>query len=94
MALRSVLQVLIDKGHAKRRKGGKAYYYQARTPREKAMKGMTRRMAKVFADGSPFALIAKLIESENLSEEHIEELRRIASRKSKKKSSGARKGKR
>ena len=80
MALRSVLRVLLEKGRVGRRKVGKAYYYKAKTPRDKAMKKMTRRMADVFAGGSSFALIAQLIKAEKLSAENIRELERLASR--------------
>ncbi len=92
MALRSVLQVLTEKGHTTRRRIGKAYYYRSRTPRDRAMKKMTQRMAQVFAEGSSFALIAKLIETEKFSEEDIRELQKIASGKIRKKASGKGKG--
>jgi BlaI family penicillinase repressor len=88
MALRSSLRVLMEKGHVKRRKEGRAYYYQARTARQQAMKETMRRMADVFAGGSPFALIAQIVKSEKLSEEHIQELQKIASETSEKTSRG------
>ena len=81
MALCAVLRVLLDKGHVTRRRDGKAYFYQAKTLRRAAMKKMTRKMADLFAGGSPFALIAQMIKSEDLSKEHVEELRRLASEK-------------
>jgi len=80
-ALRSALLVLVDKGHIKRKKVGKAYFYSAKTPREGTLSRMTRRMADVFCGGSKAALIAQLIETEELSKEDIEELQRIAQRK-------------
>ena len=80
-ALRSVLLVLLEKGHVTRRKVGKAYHYKARTPRQSTLKKMTRRLADVFCGGSSAALIAHLIESEELSEEDIRELKRIAEMK-------------
>ena len=88
MALRSVLRILMEKGHVTRKKDGRAYHYQAKTAREQAMKKTMRRMADVFAGGSPFALIAQLVKSEKLSEEHIQELQRIVSETSEKTSRG------
>lgn len=41
-ALRSVLRVLMEKGHVTRRKKGKAYYYRAKSTAPKAFKNMTR----------------------------------------------------
>ncbi len=78
MALRAALRVLLEKGHVSRRKVGKAYFYKATTPQQTAMRAMTRKMADVFAGGSTFGLIAQLLKSESLSDEHLEELRRIA----------------
>ncbi|MFC1601825.1 BlaI/MecI/CopY family transcriptional regulator [Candidatus Sumerlaeota bacterium] len=80
-ALRSALLVLLEKGHLERRKVGKAYFYQAKTPRERSFKAMTRRLAEVFCGGSSSALIAHLIESEDLSPDDVRELRRLASNK-------------
>jgi predicted transcriptional regulator len=88
MALRSVLSVLLEKKHVKRKKDGRAYYYHAKITREQVMKKMMRRMADVFAGGSPFALIAHIVKSEKLSEEHIQELQKIVSETSEKKSRG------
>ena len=80
-ALRSALLVLMEKGHIARKKVGKAYFYSARTPRESTLSRMARRMADIFCGGSKAALIAQLIETEELSREDIEELQRIARKK-------------
>ncbi len=88
MALRSVLRVLMEKGHVTRKKDSRAYLYQAKTARQQAMKQTMRRMADVFAGGSPLALIAQIIQSEKLSAEHIQELKRIASETSAKRRRG------
>lgn len=91
-ALRSVLLVLLDKGHVKRKRIGKAYYYQAAVPRETAIAKMARRMAEAFCGGSSAALIAHLIRSEKLSEEDIRELRRVASSRMKRRTSSKKGG--
>ncbi len=81
-ALRWQLGALVEKGHLIRKKKGKAYYYSARTHRHSALKKLTRGLAEVFCGGSAVALIGQMIESEEeLSEEDIRELRRIAARK-------------
>ena len=79
--LRSALRVLLEKGHVKRTKAGKAYFYEASTPREGTFKRMTRKIADVFCGGSPATLIAQLIQSEKLSAEDIAELQRITHQK-------------
>jgi len=77
-AVRSVLLILLEKGHVERRKEGKAYYYEAKTPPESEFRNWARRIADVFCGGSSKALIAQLIKSEKLSAEDIRELEQIA----------------
>ncbi len=81
-ALRWRLGALMEKGQVKRRRKGKAYYYEAMAAKESVFRQLTRRMADVFCGGSAMALIGQMIGSEEeLSEEDILELRRIAERK-------------
>jgi BlaI family transcriptional regulator, penicillinase repressor len=79
--LRSALRVLFEKGHITRRKAGKAYFYEARAPRQSAFQRMARRMADAFCSGSSAAMIAQLIKSEKLSAADIAELKRITAEK-------------
>ncbi len=81
-ALRSILLVLLEKGHVTRKKVSRAYVYKAKTPRESTFMRMTRQLANTFCGGSPAALIAQLIKTEKLSPDDMEELRRITSMKS------------
>ena len=81
-ALRWQLASLMEEGHVARRKKGKAFYYRARIPRQSAFKKIMGRMAETFCGGSAVALIGRMIESqEDLSEEDVRELQRIAARK-------------
>ena len=79
--LRSVLRLLVEKGHITRRKEGKAYFYQARTSQKGMLSSMAQLMAHVFSGGSPTGLIAELIRTEKLSKEELAELQRIADEK-------------
>ena len=90
-ALRSLLLILLDKGHVTRRLVGKAYVYEARTPREGALRKMTRRLAEIFCGGSTATLIAHMIKTENLSANDVRELQAIARRM--RRPAGPRKGK-
>ena len=80
--LRSILRILIDKGHVARLKSGKAYLYKARRTRRGVLSRMAKSMAQVFSEGSTAGLIAQLIEAEKMSPEEIDQLRRIAADKS------------
>jgi predicted transcriptional regulator len=77
-ALRFQLKVLLDKGHVRRRKIGKAYYYKAATARRGAFRRMAQRMAQVYCRGSAAGLIAELIKTEKLTKDEIRELQRVA----------------
>ena len=77
-ALRSVLLVLLAKGHVTRVKRGKAYFYSAKTPRQRTLKQMVKDLAETFCGGSSTALIVQLIKMEKLSEKEILELQKIA----------------
>jgi BlaI family transcriptional regulator, penicillinase repressor len=76
--LRSVLMILLEKGHVRRKKAGRSYYYKAVTQKENAFRSLTDKMIQVFSGGSPVGLIAQLIESEELSDDDVRELQRIA----------------
>ncbi len=83
-ALRWELRGLVEKGHVVREKQGKAYFYRAKAAPRGILKKVTRTLAEIFSGGSSVELIGKLIEAEDLSEEDIRELRRIATRKTRK----------
>ena len=80
-ALRSVLLVLLEKGHVTRRKEGKAYFYEARTRSQRTLRQTVRRLADIFSGGSAAALIARMIETSELTAAEIEELKRLADQK-------------
>ncbi len=77
-ALRSYLTILVDKGHIRRRKEGKAYFYQAVTRQQSVFSATLRELLDTFCGGSAQALLLNLIRSEELSEEELLELKRIA----------------
>jgi predicted transcriptional regulator len=77
-AVRSVLLILLEKGHVEREKDGRAYRYRAATPPESEFRSMTRRLMELFCGGSPKALIAQLIKEEKLNEEDLKELQALA----------------
>jgi len=80
-ALRSILLILLEKKHVNRRRVGRAYFYRALTPPDGTLRRMAARLAEVFCGGSTPALIAHLMQSEQLGEEDIRELQRIAGQK-------------
>jgi BlaI family penicillinase repressor len=77
-ALRSYLAILVEKGHVTRQRRGKAYYYQAKTPRESTFRTMLRELVDSCCEGSTEALLSRLIQMEKLSDRELIELRRVA----------------
>lgn len=77
-ALRSYLSILVEKGHAVRRKVGKAFYYKAKTPRQRAFTTMLGEMVETFFDGKIDRLLMALVRKEKLSEKELLELKRMA----------------
>ncbi len=77
-ALRSYLSILLQKGHVKRRKQGKAYFYKAVTRQHSAFRSSLERMVDTYCDGSTEALLMSLIRSEKLSEDELLKLKRLA----------------
>ncbi|MCB2155428.1 BlaI/MecI/CopY family transcriptional regulator [bacterium] len=83
--LRSALVNLVEKGHARREKRGKAYFYWAVTKRPRLLRELSRRMSQVFAEGSTAGLIMELLRTERLTPKQLEELQRIAGERQRKK---------
>lgn len=77
-ALRSYLTILVDKGHVTRRKVSKAYHYKAKTPPGPAFATMLGDLVETFCSGSIEELVMRLVRKEQLSEEDLLELKRLA----------------
>jgi len=77
-ALRACLAILVEKGHAIRRRAGRAYFYKAVTPEQRAYKSMLRELIDNFCDGSARQLILNLAEQEKLSDADLKEIQQAA----------------
>lgn len=77
-ALRSYLTILLEKGHVIRQRKGKAYYYRAKTRLESTFRLMFDELVRSCFDGSTEALLCHLIKQEELSEDDLLELKRMA----------------
>ena len=77
-ALRSIVGILVEKEHVVRRREGKAYYYKAKTRRQSVFRSMLSEVADVFCQGSAETLLMNMIKSQQLSEEELVALKRMA----------------
>ena len=82
-ALRACLGVLLEKGHVRRHRNGRAYVYAAVTPQKRAFKTMLRDLLENFCDGSARTLMMNLAQQETLSDADLRELKRLAETASK-----------
>jgi BlaI family transcriptional regulator, penicillinase repressor len=77
-SLRSYLTILLEKGHVIRRRAGKAYYYRPKTRLQSTFRAVLNDLIRVYCDGSVENLLCQLIRTQNLSEENLLELKRLA----------------
>ncbi len=78
--VRTMLRVLEAKGYVKHVKRGKAFVYRPAVKQAKAQRQAILRLIKQFFGGSPKALVMRLLEDEQITQEQLDELRRQESK--------------
>ena len=73
-AVRALLRILEEKGHARHESQGTRYVYLPLVPRESARNSALTRIVKTFFDGSAAQAAAALVDSGSLSEEELTRL--------------------
>jgi BlaI family penicillinase repressor len=75
-AVRAMLRVLEDKGHARHEQDGPRYVYVPRVARDRAKRVALRHVVRTFFDGSKEQLVAALLDdkSTQLSKEELDRL--------------------
>jgi BlaI family transcriptional regulator, penicillinase repressor len=77
----TLLQRLSKQGWVKHRRNGRQFLYCARVNEKQAAEGVLQRVLKAFFGGKVSALTAQLLESERVSPEDLEEMRRLIKKK-------------
>jgi predicted transcriptional regulator len=77
----TLLQRLSKQGWVKHRKSGRIFLYRAKVEQRDAARGALERLVSSFFGGSASALTAQLLESDELSSETLEEMRRLIDEK-------------
>lgn len=77
----TVLGILVEKGHLRRRKEGRAYRFLPRSSRQKTLSSMLDEFLKKAFDGSALRLVYGLVEEKKISREDLEEIERMLERK-------------
>ncbi len=73
-AVRALLRILEEKGHARHEAQGTRYVYLPMVPREKARNSALSRIVKTFFDGSAAQAATALVDSGSLSDDELAKL--------------------
>ena len=73
-AVRALLRILEEKGHAKHETQGTRYVYVPSVPRESARHSALSRIVQTFFDGSAAQAAAALVDSGSLSDDDLTRL--------------------
>jgi predicted transcriptional regulator len=79
-AVRALLRILEDKGHATHQANGTRYIYLPSVPLERARNSALTRIVKTFFDGSAAQAAAALVDSGSLSKDELERLSALIDR--------------
>jgi len=79
-AVRALLRILEEKGHAKHETQGTRYVYMPSVPRENARNSALTRIVQTFFDGSAAQAAAALVDSGSLSDDDLTRLSEMIER--------------
>ncbi|MGH9693553.1 MAG: BlaI/MecI/CopY family transcriptional regulator [Bryobacteraceae bacterium] len=77
----TMMNILDQKGHLKRKQVDRAYLYESTKPRAQVTRGMVREFVDRVFNGSAEPLLLHLVEDEKLTEKDLDEMKRIIRRK-------------
>ena len=83
--IRTLLNIMREKGYVDFRKESKAKIYRALVPREQAQTSAVQQLIQRLFHGSADQLLARLVEDEQLSLEELDRLRRQVKHRQKEK---------
>jgi len=73
-AVRALLRILEEKGHARHETQGTRYIYLPMVPRDRARTSALKRIVQTFFDGSAAQAAAALVDSGSLSDDELAKL--------------------
>lgn len=77
----TIMKIMVDKGYLRRRKKGNLYVYSPRLERESITREMVSDLVDRVFDGSPAAAALRLLETADIDENELRELRKLVQRK-------------
>lgn len=79
----TMLNIMVRKGFLTRRKEGKAFLFAPKVAKQRVVGGILNDLLSRLFDGSRSALVSNLLETGDLDEAEVAELRRLIHRKAK-----------
>ena len=73
----TMMNILEQKGHLKKTQKDRAYVYQATRPQKQVIRGMVREFVDRVFNGSAEPLLLHLVEDRHVSEQDLEDIRRM-----------------
>jgi BlaI family penicillinase repressor len=73
----TMMNILEQKGHLKKTQKDRAYVYQAARPQKQVIRGMVREFVDRVFNGSAEPLLLHLVEDRHVSEQDLEDIRRM-----------------
>jgi BlaI family penicillinase repressor len=80
-SLMTLVQAMEKKGYIFHEKQGKAFSYYPKLHQQNFTKGEIRRVSERLFGGGPLSLVMNLIQSEQLSKEEVEQLKKLLEEK-------------
>ena len=80
-SLLTLVQAMEKKGYINHEKQGKAFAYYPKLQQQNYMKGEIRRVSERLFGGGPLSLVMNLIQTEQLSKDEVEQLRKLLEEK-------------
>jgi BlaI family transcriptional regulator, penicillinase repressor len=81
----TMLNIMHRKGFLRRRKDGKSFLFSPKVMKENVAGGIVGDLLSRVFDGSPSALVLNLLETADVDEDELAELRKLIARKTKEK---------
>src|SRR5437899_12575457 len=73
----TMMNILEQKGHLKKAQKDRAYVYQATRPQKQVIRGMVREFVDRVFNGAAEPLLLHLVEDRHVSEQDLEDIRRM-----------------
>lgn len=77
----TIMKILVEKKFLKSRKQGKTYIYRVAVSKASYESRSINRILKSLFNDAPVAMVARLVDDENVSQEQLEEIRKLLDRR-------------